>query len=365
MIFFAYMAALRLQHHWQLADATLPRVDPALLELLAAIERHGSLQGAARELDVSYRHAWSMVGASAKMLGAALVKLERGRGAALTALGHELVRLDHKVQQQLAPHYARLEHELETAVRQHARAPAALVVHASHDLALAYLRDLARHARRPLVDLHFRGSIESLESFSRGTCDVAGFHVPEKLSAALARRYARWLSIRPAQLIHFVDRQQGLVVARGNSKRIRRLSDLTRPGVRFINRQPGSGTRLLFDELLQVQGIAPQRINGYQTEEFTHGAVAAMIASGIADAGFAVEAAARQHGLDFVPIARERYYLIARPGAANAPAISALIELLRGRKFKSYVSRLAGYGATRCGEPAAIDDVLRAQSEHA
>src|SRR5512140_1156851 len=127
------MAKLRLFHGWHLDDAAATCVEPALVALLGAIEHHGSLQRAARELALSYRHAWGLVTNSTHVLGAALFKLERGRGATLTPLGKELLRLDRKAQRQLAPHFARIERELAAAVQQHAdRRPAALVLHASH-----------------------------------------------------------------------------------------------------------------------------------------------------------------------------------------------------------------------------------------
>ena len=353
------MAELRLTHGWHLADATASRVEPALVALLAAIERYGSLQRAARELALSYRHAWGLVTNSTHMLGAALVKLERGRGATLTPLGKELLRLDRKAQRQLAPHFARIERELAAAAQQHAdRRPATLVLHASHDLTLEYLRELAQsqHLR---LELHFKGSLESLESFARGTSDIAGFHVPDRVTPDQALRYRKWLKPESVQVIHLFERQQGLVVARGNPKRVRCLRDLARSGVRFVNRQQGSGTRLLFDSLLAAERIPPQRIHGYQSEEFTHGAVAAMVASGVADAAFAIEAVARQHDLDFVPLARERYFLVVRDTLARERRFTTLLGILRGRKFKARVALLSGYDAARCGEVVTVAEALQ------
>lgn len=353
------MAELRLTHGWYLADAAASRVEPALVALLAAIERHGSLQHAARELALSYRHAWGLVTDSTHVLGGALVKLERGRGAMLTPLGLELLRLDRKAQRQLAPHFARIEREVAAVAQQHAdRRPATLALHASHDLTLEYLRDLAqsKHLR---LDLHFKGSLESLESFSRGACDIAGFHVPDRITPDQVLRYRKWLKPESVQVIHLFERQQGLVVARGNPKRIRSLRDLARSGVRFVNRQQGSGTRLLFDSLLVAEQIPPQRIHGYGSEEFTHGAVAAMVASSVADAAFAIEAAARQLGLDFVPLARERYFLVIRDALARERSFTTLLGILRGRKFKARVALLPGYDAVRCGTTVTVPEVLQ------
>ncbi len=353
------MTDLRLTHGWHQGDAAATRVEPALVALLAAIERHGSLQLAARELALSYRHAWGLVTDSTQLLGVPLVRLERGRGATLTVLGKELLQLDRKTQRQLAPHFARLERELATLAQRHAgRQPSALVLHASHDLTLETLRELAR-SRQLHLDLHYKGSLESLESLARGTCEIAGFHVPERIRPDQALRYRHWLKPESVQVIRLFDRQQGLVVARGNPKRIRRLRDLARSGVRFVNRQQGSGTRLLLDSLLAAERIAPQRVHGYLTEEFTHGAVAAMVASGVADAAFAIEAAARQLDLDFVPLARERYFLVTRNDLVRERRYTTLLAILRGRKFKAHVAQLPGYDAARCGEPVSLAEALQ------
>ncbi len=361
MLLFSYM--VKLAHVWR-GQGAAGDVDPRLFGLLDGISRLGSLQQAARDIELSYRHAWGLVAAATHAFGTALVKLERGRGAALTEMGEALLQLDRLTARQLAPSFKRLEREFSKIISHYAvPAPAVLVIHASHDLALEFLRDLAGASKGLKIELHTRGSLESLDSFAHGHCDVAGFHVPSRITAQLARRYLSRLKSRPVQLINLVERQQGLIVARGNPKHIVHLRDLTRAAVRFINRQPASGTRLLFDQLLAGAGLRPQRINGYQSEEFTHGAVAAMIASGMADAGFGIEAAARQHGLDFVRLARERYYLAAHQDAAGSSALALLCTLLRGRKFKTRVAQLPGYDATLCGVPATLDEVLR--SSHA
>lgn len=360
MLLFAYMVSPNLSHTWGSRDGN-DRLGPQLFRLLDAIARLGSLQHAAREIGISYRHAWGLLTTATQTLGTALVKLERGRGATLTGLGDTLLQLDRKAAQQLAPHFARLEREMATAVKKTISAtPVTLVIHASNDLALELLRDLAQESRQLRIELHTHGSLESLDSFAHGTCDIAGFHVPPKISPGLARRYLSRLKSRPVQLINLVERQQGLIVARGNPKRIMKLRDLTRAGVRFINRQQGSGTRLLFDLLLAADDLRPNRINGYQSEEFTHGAVAAMVASGMADAGLAIEAAARQHKLEFVPLARERYYLAARDETSGNNTLKTLTSLLRSKKFKSRVAQLPGYDAKSCGTLARLADILPA-----
>jgi molybdate-binding protein len=142
--------------------------------------------------------------------------------------------------------------------------------------------------------------------------------------------------------VHFADRWQGLIVARRNPRGIRSLADLARKPARFVNRQAGSGTRLLFDALLATERIRPAQIHGYRHEEFTHAAVAAMIASGAADCAFGIEAAAALHGLAFVPLASERYFLAMHEGTARSGA-RQLLDALASRWFRGAVRTLAGY----------------------
>src|SRR5690606_29958892 len=131
-------------------------------------------------------------------------------------------------------------------------------------------------------------------------CELVGFHVPELPGRGrLIEPFRPWLRSRSLRLVRLADRRQGLIVARGNPLGIATLEDLPRLQARFVNRQLGSGTRLAFDALLAAHRIRPAQINGYRHEEFTHAAVAAMIASGAADVAFGIEAAAAQHALSF------------------------------------------------------------------
>ena len=129
------------------------------------------------------------------------------------------------------------------------------------------------------VQLQTRGSVESLKLLARSECGAAGFHLPlGPLRSAVLPAYVRWLRRRPYHLLLVAERQQGLITQQSNPKRIDSLKDLTRRSVRFVNRQPDSGTRVILDGLLELEGIDPERIRGYRTEEFTHTAVAAMVA---------------------------------------------------------------------------------------
>jgi len=140
-----------------------------------------------------------------------------------------------------------------------------------------------------------------------------------------------------------VQREQGLIVPKGNPKGIRTLADLTRPDVAFINRQRGAGTRVLLDYRLKQAGIRSAAIQGYERQEFTHLAVAAAVASGAADCGMGILAAARALGLDFVPLDHERYDLIIPARFYDDPVLMRLLEICRDPAFAARVSALGGY----------------------
>lgn len=326
---------------WQL-DAD--DVDPLLLSLLRYVAGSGSLSAAVRKAGLSYRHAWGMLGRIEQRLGSALVKLERGRGASLTRLGAKLIEADAALQKELAPRLARAAALLDrprTAREKPAGAP--VIIHASHDMALAQLHDIVATTSPLRIELHFMGSLDCLDALARKRCDIAGFHVPEPVTGSIAAAFRPMLRLRTLQLVPWATRQQGLMVARENPLRIRTLADLVRKGIRFVNRQTGSGTLLTFDHLLAEEGLPPARIQGYRLEEFTHAAVAATIATGMADAGFGIEAAARQHGLAFVPVVQERYMLAARNSTLLRPGPSAWIATLHGPAARKILKSLPGY----------------------
>ena len=343
-------------------DREIPeKLDGPLFLLLQAIRDAGSLSKAARQIGTSYRYAWGLVGKWQTLLGQPLVLKERGRGARLAPLGEKLLWAERRLRARLAPQLdsfsAEMQRELAGLIFS---AYPAVSVRASHDLALAGLRDLL--AQRPGVqlDLEFRGSLDSLEAFGKDRCELAGFHVAEHHGRGTLSHLAfrRWLKPRSHRLIDFVSRQQGLIVASGNPKRIRGLADIAQPGVRFVNRQRGSGTRLQFDQLLWEAGLDKSSVSGYQNEEFTHLAVAATIGSGQADAGYGIKAAAAKYGLEFIPLVNERYLFVCRNESLGEPTVQQLLEELKGAEFRSFVASLPGYDAPRAGEVLTVREAL-------
>lgn len=347
---------------WQFADDDGRRCDRRLFAALAAIREHGSLQQAARALGLSYRYLWGQLHGWTELFGGPLVRLEKGRGARLTTLGEGLLQTRDQVDGLLAERLSELSAKLTGELRTLAtgRIPV-LRLCASHDLLIARLRELAENAGTLALEVRFMGSLDSLAAMTRGECDLAGFHVANfGLGPEAKDRITRLLRPKRHRVVELMRREQGLIVARGAP--VRALTDLLKRGMRFVNRQAGSGTRLLLDGLLRREGIAASAIRGYEHEEFTHGAVAATVAAGTAEAGFGIRAAAAQYKLDFVPLASERYFLGGRADAFEAPAFPAFVKLLRSRACRAVVRELPGYTfATRMtpGPPEGVFEATR------
>ena len=221
----------------------------------------------------------------------------------------------------------------------------------SHDLAIGVLEDQLkmRHAELKIAATNV-GSLGGLLALQRGETHIAGTHLLDPETGAYNVPYIqRTIPKVPVVLIHLAQREQGILVVRGNPKAIRGFEDLTRAAVRFVNRQPGSGTRVLLDYELKKLGIDPASIAGYEREEFTHMAVGVAIASGLADASLGVRAAANALGLDFLPVASEQYdLLVARPFFESSRG-AQLLEIVASAGFKDAVASLGGYDTTSAG----------------
>jgi molybdate transport repressor ModE-like protein len=332
---------------------------PRLFELLHAIEERGSINGAATELGISYRHAWGLIRRADGEFGAPVLNMSRGRRATLSALGQKLVAADRRIRARISPLLDSLASELEAEIeRTRSGAAPVLNIHASHGYAIGLLRTfLVRRNIR--IDLRYRGSMEALASLAASNCDLAGFHAPlGELQAAVLAFYSKWLDPSRLALIALSTRRQGVMVAAGNPKAIVSLQDLARPGLRFVNRQFGSGTRILLDLLLKREGIDSCAIAGYETGEFTHSGVASCVASELADAGFGVEAGAREFGLDFIPVVSERYFLVCARESLQTSAVKRICDILQSKQFKAEAARLPGIDVSAAGTPLTLEEAF-------
>lgn len=221
----------------------------------------------------------------------------------------------------------------------------------SHDLSLDLLASLL-HKYYPAMRLSSApvGSLGGLVALKRGEAHLAGCHLLDEATGEYNLPYVRQvLDEQAIVLVNLVYRQQGLIVAGGNPRQIGSLNDLLRKDITFINRQRGSGTRLLLDYELKKAGLDANKINGYGREEFSHTAVAAMVASGVADVGLGILAAARALGLDFIPLLKERYDLVIPQSYYESPLLQPLLDIIRGKEFQELVLALGGYDTSETG----------------
>lgn len=307
-------------------DGTM-RVGEALLSVrdvalfLDAIGEERSIRAAADRLEISYRSAWNRASSLAAAFGRPVMTKTKGHGTRLTPAGEALRAALARARRRLASALAEEASGLERRLQELSGSrPAPCRIAISHDPGLMDLL-----AGLPEVEVSVVGSQEAVRRLRSGEAELAGFHRPP--SQGGRRRRPGILEDAALEVVPLLRREQGLIVARGNPLGIGCVRDLGRAELRFVNRQKGSGTRSWTDLLMAEAGLRPTAVRGYAHEEFTHGAVAAMVASGMADAGMGVRAAAERSGLGFVPLGEELYYLAARRGELP-PAGEAILAKL-------------------------------------
>ncbi|WP_233234952.1 substrate-binding domain-containing protein [Bordetella sp. LUAb4] len=321
-----------------------------VLALLAAIDATGNITGACRACNLSYRHAWGVLRRFEALFGVPLLITRRRQGTELSPFGQRLLWANRRIEARLMPMLDSLASELQEELqRLLPEGKPHLRLHASHGFAVeALMQHMQGHA--PGLELRYRTASEALAALDAGECDLAGFQVPlGEFEPAMLAHYRQWLHHDDHLLMHLAVRNTGLFVPAGNPKRILGIADLARPGVRFVNRQTGSSTRHLIELMLRRLDIPVSRVQGYENSEFTHMAVAAHIASGMADTGIGVETAAHRFGLDFVPLARERYFFALRKDLIEQAAWKALLAVMQGAGYRNFVGQLVGYDARETG----------------
>ena len=227
-----------------------------------------------------------------------------------------------------------------------------LVVIGSHDPLLDELADML-HLENPELYMSSShvGSMGGIMAIRRGEAHAAGCHLLDTADGSYNRSFIRkYFPKGDVRLISCVGRQQGLMVARGNPLNIRKFSDIAKDGVRYVNRQKGSGTRILTDYLCKQENVDVSTVYGYDREELTHTSVAAQIVSGSADAGMGIYSAAKLYDLDFIPICIEEYDLIIPDHAWDTPMVRSLLTILKSDAFREKILSLGGYTVDNPGE---------------
>jgi molybdate-binding protein/DNA-binding transcriptional regulator YhcF (GntR family) len=227
----------------------------------------------------------------------------------------------------------------------------------SHDPAVVLLAGVvADQAPGYALSLTFAGSLGGLIALTRREADIAGCHLWDAETNTYNQPFVRrLLPGRRLALLTLAERRLGIITAPGNPLGIDGLAALARPGLRFINRQPGAGTRVWLDAHLHPAGVDPGALEGYEDEVRTHSEVASAIVERRADAGLGIEAAALAYGLNFAPLTRERYDLVIPREVWDTPPTQAIAAALESDDFKTAINNLGGYDTTRTGELVWID----------
>ncbi len=289
-----------------------------LLQLLNAIDKHGNLRAAASSCGFSYRKAWNIIQDLEAVIGYPLVKKKRGKGTQLSVLGGKLLAIkkenDVTFNDQLKAADNKANHSLQDLL---SRSQALRIV-ASDSEKLNALRQ-----QIPDIDLHIDGSIQALSVYTEGKCDVAGFHITSGNAHHQLTLYAQYLDKENDHFVLLEQRQQGIISH--PDKPIDSLQQILDQQSVFVNRQQGSGTRILLDGLLKKQHINADQLQGYLHEEHTHLAVASMIISRQADAGLGIKSVANRLNLHFTPVCDELYFLVFR---SKTPEIQLMLSIL-------------------------------------
>ena len=227
-----------------------------------------------------------------------------------------------------------------------------VVITGSHDNTLDLLADQIRMESPEIgISSSHVGSMGGLMAIKKGLCHMAGAHLLDPEDGSYNISYIKkYLADIPVRVVNLVMREQGLIVPKGNPDGIAGLADIAARGLPFINRQPGSGTRILLDYTLKEKGISPRDIPGYEIDEYTHMSVAVAVLSGRARAGLGIKAAALALDLDFLPVVTESYDLVIPEAHFHSRKVQTLLSTIATGEFKERVAALGGYGVEKTGE---------------
>jgi molybdate transport repressor ModE-like protein len=350
---------LSISPSWKFSTDQTGPIDPVLFELLRYLQTDHKLTKAAEHANISYRHAWNILKKWNQQLGKPLVTQSKGQGTRLTELGEKFVWAESLIDAHLRPDISTLastiNRELNSLLGEGENI---LRIHASHGYAIDVIPKLDQDDST--IDIKYMGSAEAISSLINSDCDIVGFHICTHplIRKKIGSKYYRTLSKTKHTIIRLVLRKQGFIVQKNNPKSILHLLDLTKSSIQLINRQKSAGTRILLDELLNYCDIDKDQVNGYKTEEYTHTAVAAHVASGAADVGFGIEYAARKFNLDFIPIISEQYVLACKTDAIDNTPIRTLIENIKTHAFAEQICMLPGYQLDSVGTLISAQEFL-------
>jgi molybdate transport repressor ModE-like protein len=303
--------------------------------LLRSIEQGRTLAAAAKDLNLSYRTVWNELKEAEQELGCQFLERIKGHGSKVTAAGKLLIHSLDRLDLQLSHETQRLAADIGEKLAGHLHKSFQKYIFCTSSDPL--IEEIS--TKFDEIEFETMGSGHALDRLLEGKAAIAGFHVsdPHEIKVIEDHLHRRGLIMLP-----LMQRVQGLMLAKRNPLKIKSLRDLSRPEVRFINRQKGAGTRLLLDRLLERAGLKTKQIKGYAHEEFTHTAIATSIIAGHADAGMGLQFTAKEFGLGFIPLETEIFYLAMDAKMKANKTIKAFIKSIQNRSNKT-----SGYEAIK------------------
>lgn len=338
---------------------SLPLRNP-LIDTLDAVKKCGSLSGATKELNVSFRHLWNELNRWEERLGVELIERGRGKNCRLSPIGEKLLLANKEAQaeylEQIIDLKTRISQTFSKAFKEEWNP---IKVGGCTDVALDQLLHLSAFSDCEL-DVVFSSSLRGLQDLNSGIIDLAGFNLPSSSSvdSEAAKEFLPYLDQDKISLISFSTRLQGIVTAKDNPQNIHSLLDIVLNQARFINREKGTGTRILLDQLLAASGINSQEIIGYDNISASASLTAVAIDSGKADVGICTANLAKEFDLNFIPLVKESYYLACKK---DFP------ESISGKKFLSFLGsidctkkfeKLTGYDFGSLGKIQSVNEIF-------
>lgn len=312
---------------------------------LTAVAETGSLMKASSALGYSYRHLWNLVNNWEKELGVPLLERGRGHVGTLSPVAKRWLSAEKEVLAHYAETLTSLRSDLERSFACAVNEDMPLIRLAGcPDEAISLLRQEAL-GRKFLLEVNFNSSLCGLQELTAGRCEIAGFNFPlgENTKTALPREFRKYFETGELMMIGFATRIQGLAVAAGNPRNLCSMLDVSFKQARYVNRTPGTGTRILCDSLLRAAGIRPEEIVGYDNVAASHEAVAAQVALGKADAGLCIQSVTDRAGISFIPLVKEAYYLACRKTFVQTEAGKMFMKALTEGAWREKAQSLTGY----------------------
>lgn len=296
-------------------------------DILQRVDQGHTLTYAANDLNISYRTLWNELKEAEIKLNCKLLVRIRGHGSKVTANGHLLINTLEKLAQ-LSTEMQGLADNISNQLTNHTKiASKQFIFCCSSDPLIEQICPQFVE-----VELQTMGSGNALTHLIEGKAQIAGFHISDRQEMNGVGEHIKRHGL---EIMPLMQRVQGLILVKGNPLRITTVRDLSRPEVRFINRQKGAGTRLLLDRLLTKEGLKAKQIRGYDQEEFTHNAIATSILAGQTDAGIGLQYVAKKFNLDFIPLKIETFYLAMKSELIEHEKILAFIKNIRDLSKKT------------------------------